>query len=172
MSKHLLFFLVFFAFSCDTDSSNDIKALYFLGSWEIKEVNFKVDGKLYAASTAKLYQANISQLVWDFKSEFILEERQNVKTFSHNYDFSDKQGSIIISGNKLFTELFYLNLSNENLEARSKELTDLSFDYSHNSEEGNLIQDAVFMLEGQLPESEIRNAASLQKIYVFSKIEK
>lgn len=171
MFKYLFVFLVFFISSCDTDSSKNIKAIDFIGSWSLDELLFKVDGKSYAASTSKLYQANISQLEWNFKSEFILEERQNVKTFSHNYDFNNKQNSITLSGNKLFTESFFLALSNKSLEASSKELTDLSFDYSHNSEEGNLIQDAVFMLEGQLPESDIRNAATLQKVYIFSKID-
>ncbi|WP_341226900.1 hypothetical protein [uncultured Arcticibacterium sp.] len=171
MQKFVFFVLVLFTFSCDTDSSNDVKAMSFLGTWEIDEVNFKIDGNTYPASTSKLYQANISQLVWDFENEQILKEQQNSKTFSHNYAFNEKDGSITISGNKLFTELYYLRFSEENLEVSSTEVSNLGFDYSHNSQEGNLIQDAVFMLEGQLAESEIRNAQTLQKVYVFSKID-
>jgi hypothetical protein len=79
-----------------------------------------------------------------------LEEFQNGKKISQNYDYNHRAKEITISRYKLYPEVHLLGVKLNTMDAKSREINNLAYDYSAKSQEVDMILDAIFLLDGQI----------------------
>ena len=67
-----------------------------------------------------------------------------------NYDYNHRAKEITISGYKLYPEVQLLGVKLNTMDAKSREINNLAYDYSAKSQEVDMILDTIFLLDGQI----------------------
>ncbi|MGR3810421.1 hypothetical protein [Jiulongibacter sp. NS-SX5] len=166
---HRITLFLFFAFLYSCNITEPVSTADLTGTWTLETVHFVIDGNHYEVEEYKLIQTSEINKSWELRPDQVLIERISKVDKSHNYVFDEHTRTLTLTGQKLYPEVFEVELNSENLIVRSPQLKDASLPYSENTWQKDLILDAAFYLEGQISYEEVVNANKIQRINTFQK---
>jgi hypothetical protein len=166
--KHLLTLIVLTLFLSSCQKS-DIDPKQIEGKWTLKSLNFILDGKTYTASKKALDATNWINVEWEFISGGTHYMYFNGSKVYGKYKFDGPTSKLTTIDKYSFAMDYSAKLNNQVLELYSIEVKDASLNYQINSQEGEVLMDAMWFLSDVMSNKQVRASKTVQTQYVFEK---
>lgn len=166
--KHIITFLVLILFLASCQNT-DITPKKLEGKWSLKSLNFILDGKTYTASKKALDATNWINVEWEFTQEGIYYMYFNGDKVPAKYTFDAANNKLSTFDKYNFLMDYSLKSKGQSLELFSIEVKDASYNYLINSQEGEVLWDAMWFLSDVMTNKQVRASKTVQTQYVFEK---